>query len=48
MTSGLPLADDELLFDELPLAELELLQAAAARLRMAPAARVFITVCLIA
>ena len=45
MTSGLPVADD----DE-PLLELEpeLLQAATARVRMAPAARLFMTVCFIA
>jgi len=45
MTSGLPVADD----DELPLElEPELLQAATAMLRMAPTARLFMTVCFIA
>ena len=39
-TSGLPVAGDELLGLEL---EPELLQAATARLRMAPAARLFMT-----
>jgi hypothetical protein len=48
MTSVLPVAVDELPLDELPPAELELLQAAAAMLRMAPTARLFITACFIA
>jgi hypothetical protein len=43
-TSGLPEADDEVL----PVVELELLQAAIARLRITPAARLFMTACLIA
>jgi hypothetical protein len=44
ITSGLPVADDEVPLE----GELELLQAAIARLRTAAAARLFMTACLIA
>jgi hypothetical protein len=47
MTSVLPVADDEVLPPD-EVFEPELLQAAAARLRMAPTARLFITACFIA
>ena len=44
ITSGLPVADDEVRLEVEP----ELPQAAIARVRMAPVARLFITACFIA